>query len=293
MMTVLAMAAAGLPLVIAVAMVIWQARQRARLHARAQGSEGAAARAPNLQLRQRLERLAGQREAHLAWLLLIGIAAWTAVALPRVAWSGLALDGIDWVIVAVALGLCGWHALQLMALWKERGEEGDGVRAEVLVGHRLAGLQAQGCQILHEVPVGDFTIDHVVIGASCVFAVESKSRNRPPMDGADPALRYDGSQLRFPRWTETRPLEDARHQAHWLAAHLRAQLGADVPVVPVLCLPGWKVEREAGAREAEVQVIDGSTLEPFAEHEAAPQLGPDLRRRAFAAIHALYPPTPA
>lgn len=102
----------------------------------------------------------------------------------------------------------------------------------------------------------NFNIDHVAVTQSGVFAVETKGRSKPNHGSGkhDAQVIYDGVTLAFPRWVETRPIEQSRRQAKWLARWLSSAAGEAVTVKPVLALPGWFVDRKG---RGDVQVISG------------------------------------
>lgn len=279
--------ATSVPLVLALVVIHWQLRQGRLL--RAQGeADPIAAQLPAERQRRRIEA----RSDRIQWLtvkmLMVGMAAWIAVVASQIPWSQLRLT---WIDAAVLLLAAGWSVLtirQLSVLWEERRGGGDGVRAEVAVARRLDGLQALGCQIFHEVPIDDFDIDHVIIGPSAVFALETKARRRGGAQGAAAVVRYDGQTLHFPHWAETRPLEQTRRQARWLADRLHERLGQPVAVIPVLCLPGWSVQSEAEAGADAVRVIDPDAAPDFLAADAFAPLAPEFRVRIIETIHGLY-----
>jgi hypothetical protein len=134
-----------------------------------------------------------------------------------------------------------------------------GYDAEVAVGQELDQLMRQGAATFHDLPAEQFNIDHVVVAAEGVFAVETKGYTKPNhgRGKADATVFYDGETLRFPTWTTNEPLEQAERQAGWLAKWLSSAVGAPVSVLPVLALPGWFVERTGRGR---VRVFSGKEL---------------------------------
>ncbi|MET0218961.1 MAG: nuclease-related domain-containing protein [Burkholderiales bacterium] len=121
-----------------------------------------------------------------------------------------------------------------------------GFDAEAATGEELNQLARRGFWVFHDVPGERFNIDHVVVGPTGVFAVETKGRSKPikSKEGeATAEVVYDGRSLRFPGWTETKPLEQARRNAKWLQAWLSSAVGESVYVDSVLSLPGWFVTR--------------------------------------------------
>lgn len=284
-MAVVTVIATSLPLALALGVVWWQLRQGRLLNAQDEADD-VAAKLPAERQRRRIETRSDKIQWLTVQMLIAGMLAWIAVVASQIPWDELRLTWIDGAVLLVAAGWVVMTLRQLSVLWEERRGGGDGVRAEVAVARRLDGLQALGCQVFHELPVRDFDIDHVLIGASAVFAIETKARRRG--NGLSAEVRYDGQTLHFPHWAETRPLEQARMQAQWLAEYLREQLGQPIPVVPVLCLPGWTVLDEPGADQAETRVIDPNAEPRFLAADRHAAFDPALRTRVIETIHGLY-----
>lgn len=122
-----------------------------------------------------------------------------------------------------------------------------GYEAEVAVGQELNQLLRDQYWVFHDVPFERFNIDHVVVGRTGVFAVETKGRAKPlSKDGkVSWEVNYDGKRLQFPGWTETAPIQQAQCQADALRNWLTAAVGEALPVQPVLVLPGWYIKRTA------------------------------------------------
>jgi hypothetical protein len=121
-----------------------------------------------------------------------------------------------------------------------------GHEAETAVGQELNQLLSHGFRVFHDIG-GDtaFNVDHVVVGPTGVFAVETKGRTKPLRDGkAEYRVEQHGDRLIFPGWTETQPLRQALRNAEWLAKWLSSSTGEAVEVQPVLALPGWFIERK-------------------------------------------------
>lgn len=132
------------------------------------------------------------------------------------------------------------------------------IRAEQATAQELSASLAGDNRIIHDAQAKDFNIDHVVITPVGVFAVETKSRLKPPAgQGAEAVkVRYNGKQLEFPTWTETKPIEQAARQARWLSDYLKQSTGEVFPVFAVLALPGWWVEYTGRITDDMVRVIN-------------------------------------
>ena len=276
------------PMLLVAGAVFWQ-RRRHRLEGRRSPINDKLVHLPGEQLRIRLAELRDKIEEHLVQVLLVGPVALLAVLLPRVQWASIKLSLLDWGVLATAVVVCVWNILKIAALQSEYRNNKDGVRAEVAVAQQLDRLQAQDCLVLHDIPVEGFNIDHVVIGASAVFAVETKSRRKVGEGKESANVTFDGKTLKFPRWAETRPLEQTRSQARWLSDYLSGETGEPVPVIPVLCLPGWYVQADKNAQQANVRVINPKMTSLFVDAGNRPRLQPAQRNRIVHALQKRYP----
>jgi hypothetical protein len=105
----------------------------------------------------------------------------------------------------------------------------------------LDRLAADGWRVFHDFRAGRLAIDHVVLGAAGVFAVQTHSplplRKRPA------AVAYDGRALYFQSGTETEILQQARRSAAGLARWIEQAAGETVAVRAVVILPGWQIKR--------------------------------------------------
>ena len=160
--------------------------------------------------------------------------------------------------------------------------------AELATAQCLTQVMAEGGLVFHDFPGDGFNIDHIVIGRSVVFAVETKSRRKPASEGKDAArVVYDGSSLRFPEHIEKQPLEQAARQAEWLAGFLARGVGEPVRVVPYLALPGWFIENKV-QRPA---VLVGNPRNPMfmVRDGFGPPLGEQMKQRIAHVLSERYP----
>lgn len=140
-------------------------------------------------------------------------------------------------IVTVALAAWKWRiaARELKALHLGRtGEEAVGQYLDEC-------LRPKGFQVLHDIPGDRFNLDHVLIGTTGVYCIETKTHSKP-QKGA-PQVRYDGSAITVNGFTPDRdPLIQVKAGAHWLAELLEASTGQRFKVQPVVLYPGWFVD---------------------------------------------------
>lgn len=208
---------------------------------------------PGEQLRKDLARLDdGYNEAS-ALAITIGpivLSAWLLTRLKNVDWSQVRLGVGDWSILGVGVAILLGCSVRMVQVARERRKVKDGLEAELAVAQSLSQLQLSGALVFHDFPCGRFNIDHIVIGRSVVFAVETKSRRKSGSGGAGSAkITYDGEWLTYANGIRERaPIEQARRQAAWLSDFIGSGVGEPVRVVPLVALPGWYVESVPGSR---------------------------------------------
>ncbi|MBK9990573.1 MAG: NERD domain-containing protein [Verrucomicrobia bacterium] len=158
--------------------------------------------------------------------------------------------GLIILLVLLAVGLY-FAAQWLIKILDQRYEYRIGYFGEREVGEIVDALRLKGFQVFHNVPASEvqpiFHLDHVVVGATGVFAIQTKSRTRgTPRPGfAEHKIIFDGQKLVYPWGDDFQGLELARDRAVWLESWLAQILGRQVPVQPILVFPGWWVEEHA------------------------------------------------
>jgi len=189
--------------------------------------------------------------------------------------AGLRL--LDWILVGlVTLFVVAFAGYKIIRLTRKLRDLGLGFEAETSIGQELNLLMMDGFSVFHDVS-GDqaFNVDHVVVGPQGVFAVETKGRSKPVRnEGVEThRLQYDGKQLLFPGWTETKPLEQARRNADWLRKWLTSAVGTAIDVKPVLMIPGWFIDRTSPPGMA---VMNGTNCRNFFVKSRDAQLSEQL-----------------
>jgi hypothetical protein len=211
---------------------------------------------------QLLERI----ESHGDEMLTSAAVMYMAPFLMLLAWT---LSLLDWSRVRVGPSAWAFAGMTVLTwLWALRGyarhaglrrQARDSLAAERMTAQQLNRLVGPDCTVLHDVPADGFNLDHVVIAARGVYAVETKSFRKPPAPdgkaGQHFKVAYDGSRLRFPDWHTDEPLLQARRQAQWLGRYLRDALQTDVRVVPAVALPGWWIDQGRDAAASDVRVF--------------------------------------
>jgi len=151
------------------------------------------------------------------------------------------LNGDIWVF-PISLIVLAWLVWRAITLINRRQKLLEGLQAEEAVAQELMPLLRDGCYLFHDVDAKLFNIDHVIVGPGGVYAVETKSRLKPNSGKDSAKVRYDGSILHFPDWSDTKIVEQARRQAKWLAEQLSRSTGSSTSVKAVVALPGWYVD---------------------------------------------------
>ena len=142
--------------------------------------------------------------------------------------------------------ILGWKILNK---WKERVNYYLGLDGELYVGQHLNHLMLLGCRVYHDFPANNFNIDHIVVGPTGIFAIETKARPKPDTGNPDKdkLVIYDGQKLIYSNdKIETSPIKEAKQRAKWLEDWLRSATGnRSLIVEPVLALPGWFIDRKS------------------------------------------------
>jgi hypothetical protein len=219
-----------------------------------------------------------------AWLL-------ARVQAAGIDWGAIRFGWGDFILMAFALALLGWSAWRLTRHAKARRFILDGLQAELAVAQCLTPLIAEGAMVFHDFPTGKGNIDHIVVGRSAVFAIETKWRRKPGYQGKDAArVQFDGRQLRFPARTESKPVEQAKYQAQWLEKFLASGVGSPVRVIPVLALPGWYVEQVNKVARPEVLVSNCHNAAFMVGDKFGPPMADELKSRIAHVLSEKYPP---
>jgi hypothetical protein len=139
----------------------------------------------------------------------------------------------------------------LMLILEKRRNHYLGYFGERVVGETLDALRAKGFRVFHDVPALEatpaFNIDHVIVGSTGVYAIETKTRRKNKARPGYPEHKiiFDGQQLTYPWGEDSHGLDQARDRALWLEEWLAQLLGRRLQVQPILTFPGWWVEEHA------------------------------------------------
>ncbi len=170
------------------------------------------------------------------------------------------------ILILIIGGILYLSARWILRLLDQRRNHYLGYFGERHVGEILEALRPKGYFIYHDVPAHEanppFNIDHVIVGPTGIFCVETKTRRkgaaRPGFE--EHKIIFDGQQLIYPWGQDTFGLAEARNRAGWLESWLNQLLGRKTPVQAILVFPGWWVEEQAVNT---VRVINPKQIEPI------------------------------
>ena len=120
-----------------------------------------------------------------------------------------------------------------------------GYDGETAVGQELNRLMLEGNYVYHDFPADNFNIDHIVVGRSGIFAVETQARSKSSTGDCreDATVEYNGKMLNFPDGDDFKIIEKAEEQASWLSKWISSVIGEEVAARAIVALPGWFVKR--------------------------------------------------
>lgn len=168
---------------------------------------------------------------------------------------------LGWMVglaIATTLGASVYSGLKLRRIFSALQNYRLGWEGEVATAEELNKLMRDGFEVFHDIPCDRFNIDHVVIGPTGVFAVETKTRSKRKRNDEvnnDYTARFDGQTIDFAGWKDRKCLAQANRQARWLSDWLSAATGEPVVATPAIAIPGWRIERVKGSNRQPVRVF--------------------------------------
>lgn len=119
-----------------------------------------------------------------------------------------------------------------------------GFEGERYVAEELNQLMADGFRVFHDVPFDTYNIDHVLVGPTGVFVVETKTRRKPVSEqgGKKFNVSFDGKTLHFPNCSETDAVEQIVRNKDSLSKWLSSATADRIEAYGILTIPGWWVE---------------------------------------------------
>ena len=180
-------------------------------------------------------------------LLLLAASACTALtaAAALVAYGGPRLAGLwMWLLFVLACLLCvawGFFLVRGFIAWRHVRYA---ARAHVALAATLERLAMQGHRVFHDVPLGEITLDHLVVGKLGAYAITLVAR-RPGKLGN--VARINGRSIEFQDgFALLDTLALAERGARALTDTTAKGLSHRVHVLPVVAVPGWEIAPAQG-----------------------------------------------
>lgn len=171
-----------------------------------------------------------------------------------------------WLVTLMAVVFTGYAVIRLVPLVRQLRQLKLGRDGERTVGQELEKLRAMGYRIYHDFIADGFNIDHIVIGPTGIFTVETKTFRKPKDPQA--TIGYDGHVITVPGMKLDRdPIVQARAEADHIRKWVKEYANRNAPVRPAVVFVGWYTERQPAG--AEVWVLNTTGLVAFIQNERA------------------------
>jgi hypothetical protein len=153
-----------------------------------------------------------------------------------------------------------------------------------LTGERAVGqfleekLRPLGYHILNDLPGDGFNLDHVIIGPTGIYCVETKTRSKPAKGTA--SIKYDGENITVDGFPPDRnPVVQVKAGARWLYELLESSTGKKFFIKPIVLFPGWYVDNLN--LNAEVWVLNDKALPTFIQNRPGTLTPEDINMVVF------------
>lgn len=169
-----------------------------------------------------------------------------------------------WVVTVIAVGYVLYAAIRVRPFYRLSRQLRLGRDGERIVGQELEKLRTYGYRVYHDFLADDFNIDHIVVGPTGIFTVETKAFRKPK--DPDAKIGYDGHVVSVPGVTLTRdPIAQARAESDYVRDWVKDNANRTVPVRAALVFVGWYTQKQPEG--AEVWVLNVPGLLSFIQNE--------------------------
>jgi hypothetical protein len=157
-----------------------------------------------------------------------------------------------WVLVFLilgamaAVGFTAWFTFQALHFGRKALMSRQRFLGKRMVHEALNEMVAEKYMIVEDMKLDDLALDHVVIGPSGVFLLETQTvmQHRSPFESGDAfKATYDGRNMVFRRRRMNGSLDGVRKKSTKLAEWLFEKVGEEIEIKSILVVPGWRVER--------------------------------------------------
>jgi hypothetical protein len=199
-------------------------------------------------------------------------------------------DSLGLKVAVGVIAVCGiaWAMISLFRSAALSQRKRLGMRAEQVVGEVVNSLMREGFFVFHDLPMNGWNIDHVIIGETGVFSIETKGRRKHKEVASDKCecnLEFDGERISYPESPrfEFKPLHQARRAARGLEEFIEKRAKVKLAVTPLLVFPGWYVNRKG---KSDVFVLNPTEIRSVVTDRKREKLSKDIVERVAAAVEA-------
>ena len=144
---------------------------------------------------------------------------------------------------------------------------------ERFVAEELDRLREDGYRSYHDIAGNGFNIDHVLVGPSGIYSIETKTRRQSSQGSA--RVCFDGGQVLVDGLAPDRdPIAQARRNAQHLQQMLSHLVQGKLWVQPIVFFPGWEIDVKCCKTNAKAWVVNERTLNAVLWGEN-PRLSPE------------------
>jgi hypothetical protein len=168
------------------------------------------------------------------------------------------------ILATIVAALCWmWFLFRLPTFRRRLQAMRQGQEGERAVAEYLDRFRERGYYVFNDLEGDGFNVDHLLIGPTGVFTIETKTISKPAR--GTPRVEFDGEAILVAGQKPNRdPIVQAKAQARWIGDLLGKPGGKKVPVRPVVFYPGWYIDKLP--RGAPVWVLEPKALEGFLNH---------------------------
>jgi len=156
---------------------------------------------------------------------------------------------VPWVFTLITVVIIPVSVAKILRMKREVKTLHLGQIGEEAVGQFLEEkLRPVGYQVLHDIQADNCNVDHVLIGPSGIYTIETKTNSKPKKGQC--LVTYDGKIVKVNGLHPERdPVVQALAEAGWLRNLIEASTGKKFKVQPVVLYPGWFITATAGWHE--------------------------------------------
>lgn len=202
-------------------------------------------RRPGESLQEKISNINDHIILNLFLLPIIPIVSYSAILTNYLATPNNISTYLISIYCLIILGSTIYISISIYKLLNKKNLLKLGLECELAVGQDLQNLIACGFKVYNDLQAQEFNIDHIAIGPTGVFLIETKGRSKSTKREKNSwKVEFDGEKLIFPGWIESAPVKQVARQSAWLKKWIYKSTGERINVTPVLAIPGWFINRK-------------------------------------------------